>query len=559
MADNTNDKSKYVVFYYFDSSLDALLKSEIERIEESDRLDFNTLDSNQHVIKKSFKVTDSNALFKYFSENTEWTKKDLNQIDGHFLKADFYIGNELVNTVYNFYNYYHFGKGKDFLEDKITESEKFKYIRYNFNRPYLCYYTRDGRFQFIQNKSENFESTFYSSYEQISDKISDLYQIFYADDIINKISGEKKYQNMSAEEKEKEFQKIKRDYNMHDLDGDVPFVFKRHGLHGYIGKQKEEEFKNLYRIFSSLGVDEDNIEKQEEMVKDCIRNLEGVEDAFKSQKVILDDNFIVYEDEIKKLEIPSDKEIDTLIMEYKNGNDDALNKIVTSKLGIVMEIVKLYSNNGIPASDLLQEGNIALINTIKDIRKYGNRYNHSLAIDSLIYKNVTKTIVNYIVSKGIQIEFTPEIKLYYQTLEKFRTILAFYKDYDGLELILNIKEFLELDTSQVIWLCSLISMESEVFDSTIEYDLYDDMSVEDEVMKELMKQDVSRLLDSLDERKRIMIDMYYGLEGYEKSSNEEIAKVVGGNSKTIGQSVRNAVKSLVIEANKLELNEYLER
>lgn len=42
-------------------------------------------------------------------------------------------------------------------------------------------------------------------------------------------------------------------------------------------------------------------------------------------------------------------------------------------------------------------------------------------------------------------------------------------------------------------------------------------------------------------------------------SNEEIAKVVGGNSKTIGQSVRNAVKSLVIEANKLDLNEYLER
>ena len=102
-------------------------------------------------------------------------------------------------------------------------------------------------------------------------------------------------------------------------------------------------------------------------------------------------------------------------------------------------------------------------------------------------------------------------------------------------------------------------MESEVFDSTIEYDLYDDMSVEDEVMKELMKQDVSSLLDSLDERKRIMIDMYYGLEGYEKSSNEEIAKVVGGNSKTIGQSVRNTVKSLVIKANKLELNDSLER
>lgn len=557
MADNTNDKSKYVVFYYLDSSMDNLLKSEVERIEENSRLDYNTLDGNQHVIKKSFKVTDSDTLFKYFSENTEWTKKDLNQIDGHFLKADFYIGNELVNTVYNFYNYYHFGKGMDFLEEKITANSR--YLEYSFYRPYLCYYTKNKYFQFIQNKSDGFQDTVFSSYDQITDQISDLYQIFYADDIINKISGEKKYQNMSIEEKDKEYKKIKNEYTMHDLDGDVPFVFKRHDLHGYIGKQKEEEFKNLYRMLSSLGVDEDNIEKQEEMVKDCIRNLEGVEDAFKSQKVVLDDNFVVYEDEINKLEKTSDEEIDSLVMEYKNGNDDGLNKIVTSKLGIVMEIVKLYSNNGIPASDLLQEGNIALINTIKDIRKYGNRYNHSLAIDSLIYKNVTKTIVDYIVSKGIQIEFTPEIKLYYQTLEKFRTILAFYKDYDGLELILNIKEFLELDTSQVIWLCSLVSMDSEVFDSTIEYDLYDDMSVEDEVMKELMKQDVSRLLDSLDERKRIMLDMYYGLEGYEKSSNEEIAKVVGGNSKTIGQSVRNAVKSLVIEANKLDLNEYLER
>ena len=58
MADKTNDKSKYVVFYYLDSSMDKLLKSEIERIEESDRLDYNTLDGNQHVIKKSFKVAD---------------------------------------------------------------------------------------------------------------------------------------------------------------------------------------------------------------------------------------------------------------------------------------------------------------------------------------------------------------------------------------------------------------------------------------------------------------------------------------------------------------------
>ena len=556
------DKSKYIVFYYLDSSMNELLKSELERIDEHDRLDFNTLDSNQHVIKKSFKVADSNALFKYFSENTEWSKKYLNQMDGHFLKADFYIGNELVNTVYNFYNYYHLGKGKDFLEEKITESIDSWYLKSNFNRPYLCYYSKDGRFQYIQNKSDNFHSTtFNSSYDQISDQISDLYPIFYADDIINKISGEPKYRNMSADEKEKEFQKIKRDYDMHDLDGNVPLVYKQNPLYGYIGKQKEEEFNNLYRIFSSRGINAENIEIQEDMIKDCIKNLKGVEDAFKSQKVVLDDNFVVYEDEIKKLEIPSDEEIDALIMKYKNGNDEVLNKIVTSKLGMVTEIVKLYSNNGIPASDLLQEGNIALIETIKKLPNYDNKYKKSSAIDSLIYKNVTKAIVDYIVSKGIQIEFTPEIKLYLEQLNKFKVILSSYNDndFDELELILNFKEFLELDTSQVIWLCSLVSMENEVFDSTIEYDLYDDMSVEDEVMEKLMKEDVSRLLDSLDERKRLMLDMYYGLEGYEKTFQEDIGKIFNASSAVVSESTRKAVKLLVIRANNLKLHDYLER
>ena len=546
--------NKYIVFYYLDSSVEVD-KGENKIINDADRIDYDKLGNNKHVIKKSFKIDDPDAIFKFFSENTEWHGDDLDTLNEHFLKADLFAGKERVNTIYNYTNYYRYGKNQSLLE-KYTSKFKspypnnyYKYNPYNHysydhyvyeTNSLLCFAFDYETLVFIERDPTEKKLIGYDRHAITAGSCDDL---FHLSEIYEKSLKDKVLIKYLVQEDD-----LAEDSNKSLINE----------LENISASRRSEYKSDIYKLFSSMA-SPDKMDELDANIKEFIESLTGLEEIFKTQKVVLDDNFVVYEDEIKELNVPSVEEINNLINEYKKGNEEAFNKIVTSKLGIVTEIVKLYSNNGIPASDLLQEGNLALIESVKRAKTYTDIYSINPRLNTLIYKNVTKAIVDYIVSKGIQIEFTPEIKLYLKELNRIKTVLAGEKEYNGLDIVINIADYLKIDMKEAIWLCSLISMDSEVLDSTIEYDLYDDMSVEDEVMEKLMKEDVSKLLDSLDERTRLMLDMYYGLEGYEKINQGEIGKIFNVSRAAVSQSTRNAVKSLIIKANNLELHDYLER
>lgn len=69
----------------------------------------------------------------------------------------------------------------------------------------------------------------------------------------------------------------------------------------------------------------------------------------------------LYFKEVRKFKSLSKKEEAELSLKIKNGDENALNKLINANLKFVITIAKGYRNTGICFSDLISEGNIGLM------------------------------------------------------------------------------------------------------------------------------------------------------------------------------------------------------
>ena len=72
-----------------------------------------------------------------------------------------------------------------------------------------------------------------------------------------------------------------------------------------------------------------------------------------------------YFSEIKKYKHLTNAEEKELAEKIKQGDEKALNKLVTSNLKFVVNIAKAYRKSGVPFSDLISEGNVGLMKAAK--------------------------------------------------------------------------------------------------------------------------------------------------------------------------------------------------
>lgn len=72
-----------------------------------------------------------------------------------------------------------------------------------------------------------------------------------------------------------------------------------------------------------------------------------------------------YLQEVRKIELLSPDEENNLFSSIKNGDQRALERLVKSNLRFVVSVAKQYQNQGLPLSDLINEGNLGLIKAAK--------------------------------------------------------------------------------------------------------------------------------------------------------------------------------------------------
>ena len=82
-----------------------------------------------------------------------------------------------------------------------------------------------------------------------------------------------------------------------------------------------------------------------------------------------DDRFLsMYLEDLAEQEAVSEQELDTWLAAYLSGDSDRMDGIVSAMLPKVVDFAKIYKNQGLLLSDIIQEGNIGLLTGMAELK-----------------------------------------------------------------------------------------------------------------------------------------------------------------------------------------------
>ena len=228
-----------------------------------------------------------------------------------------------------------------------------------------------------------------------------------------------------------------------------------------------------------------------------------------------DKSALAYFKEIGKCKPLSREEEFSLWERYKKNNDiEARNKIITSNLKFVASVAKKYQGRGLSYSDLIAEGNLGLI---KAMDKYDG--NKKIKVISYSVWWIRQTIL--------------------EALEKRNSMEA---------------EDLPTESNK-----SELHFESEEYTSEIEESesnvMYSSEDAEEKQRRNEQKKIVSILTENLSYREKDILTKYYGLDGSDPMTLEEIGGEYNITKERTRQILEKTLKKLRGEALNNSINE----
>jgi RNA polymerase primary sigma factor len=257
-------------------------------------------------------------------------------------------------------------------------------------------------------------------------------------------------------------------------------------------------------------------------------------------------NLSSYLEEIAETEpLPPEEEI-RLSQLIKQGDKDALNKMLCANLRFVVSIAKKYQNRGLPLEDLINIGNLGLI-------KAAHRYDESRGFKFISYAVwwIKQTILQALAeqSRTIRIPLTMVsiMNKYAREMEHLEQTFEREPNFEELAQDLDINQDTLEKTIQLS--TSPLSVDAPVCDESDSYflDIIEDENSEApdrELMDESLKYELHDVLKNLTEREQKIIKMYYGLENYPKMTLEEIGEKVNLTRERVRQIKEKGIQKL---------------
>jgi RNA polymerase primary sigma factor len=232
------------------------------------------------------------------------------------------------------------------------------------------------------------------------------------------------------------------------------------------------------------------------------------------------------------------------ICEYlASESSDAL---IVSNLRLVISIAKGFVNRGLELKDLVQEGNIGLI---KAVGRYDYRKGYKFSTYATWW--IRQAISRAVADKSRTIRIPVHISEKTRVISHARADLVYESgirpSISEIAIKANVsacdvEKVINAMNIQPISLETSIGDEDDSLESLIEDT--DALSPEDYAAGVELTEKVDSMLNTLDERSKIVIEMRFGLNGYYPSTLEETAKVLGVTRERIRQIEMKAISIL---------------
>ncbi|MCX5773219.1 MAG: sigma-70 family RNA polymerase sigma factor [Fusobacteria bacterium] len=242
----------------------------------------------------------------------------------------------------------------------------------------------------------------------------------------------------------------------------------------------------------------------------------------------------------------------TLEEEYKiskaafEGNEEAREKLYVCNLKLVVSLAKRYLYSGLPILDLIQEGNVGLVEAV-------NRFDVSKGYKFSTYAAhwIKKEIIRYIADQGKSIRIPQHVMSFVYRIKKVKR--EFYQMHSREPEIIEIAEILDADAWRVQEVLSYqldsVSLEAPVGDEEEKNlsDFVEDctrMSPYEEIERKMLKKEIIKVLDGLSIQEKDVIVAYYALENDLTPSIDSVADKFNISVEEVRQIEYRALKKL---------------
>lgn len=233
-----------------------------------------------------------------------------------------------------------------------------------------------------------------------------------------------------------------------------------------------------------------------------------------------------YLDEISQISLLSPEEEIELTRRIKQGDQDALHRLIRANLRFVVKVAKEYQNQGLPLTDLINEGNLGLIKAAK-------RFDETRGFKFISYavwwirQSILKSLAEH--SRVVRLPLN-RVGLISKVNQLVRSLEQQYNrepSFDELskELEISVPDISEALSSSAFH----ISLDQPIHrseDGTMKEIIRnpDSKMPDGDLIKESLRQEIRRVLKSLAPREEKIIKMYFGVDYERPYTLEEIGE-----------------------------------